>query len=372
MTDKIIIEGKYNQAIVYTSQIDDEVKKQIEDLLNESFVKGEHIAIMPDTHLGKGTVIGTTMTTHNKKVCPNLVGVDIGCGILVTQIDSNQLGDSDFKRLDRNIKQNIPTGRKVRLKASPFELIDKLSFDIPKRNRMRQSLGSLGGGNHFIEVAQDDDGLYYLLIHSGSRGFGHTISRHHQAIAENYCFPQEGPPKVNQKSLSYLEGDLLEDYLNDLEIAQIFASRNRQMMTDIILEKMGWIKLDQFDSVHNYIDPQTGILRKGATDAGLNKRLVIPLNMRDGGIIAVGKGNPDWNYSAPHGSGRRMSRSQARKNLDLNKFKTSMQGIYTSSVNEKTLDEAPMAYKTLEEISHNLHETLDPIQRLRTVYNFKG
>lgn len=372
MTGKLVLKGKYNEAIVYTDQIDEDVKEQILELLDEAFIEGERIAIMPDTHIGKGAVIGTTVTTNNGKVCPNLVGVDIGCGIFVTRLNVRQLKQADYKALDRQIKQNIPTAHRVRNKASKFDLIDDLSFKIKKTNRMLQSLGSLGGGNHFIEIAQDEQGLYYLMVHSGSRAFGHTISRHHQQIAEDYAYPENGDHKVNNKNLSYLEGNLLTNYINDLQIAQNFAAENRRLMTEIILSKMGWQSEDEFDSIHNYIDPETGILRKGATDASKGKRLVIPLNMRDGALIAMGKGNPTWNYSAPHGAGRKMSRTKARQSIEMNHFKDSMEGIYSTSVNVKTLDEAPMAYKSLEDITANLDETLEILHQLKTVYSFKG
>ncbi|WP_228588715.1 RtcB family protein [Alkalibacterium sp.] len=372
MVEKMILEGQFNQAVIYTRVVDEKVREQAIQLLNEPFVKGEHIAIMPDTHIGKGAVIGTTMTTKNKKICPNLVGVDIGCGIMVTKLDPTHLSERDFKRLDQVIRTHIPSGFNVNIKAKNFNRLDDLTFELDKLMRVKQSLGSLGGGNHFIEVSRNEQGDYYLTVHTGSRSLGLTVANHHQRIAGNDCLKTVTSPKVAQPDLAYLEGQHLDDYLNDLTIAQEYAHANRLLISDRILRHMNWTAVDQFDSVHNYIDPVQGILRKGATDASKGTRLIIPLNMKDGGIIAKGKGNPEWNYSAPHGAGRVLSRRQAKKQLSLAIFKDTMKDIYSTSVKMDTLDEAPMAYKNPTDIIDNIEETVAILEHIRPVYNFKA
>lgn len=372
MSEKIILEGLYNKAVVYTNVIDEKVKKQIVELLNEPFVKEEHIAIMPDTHIGKGAVIGTTMTTRNKKVCPNLVGVDIGCGIMVTKLNKKHLEEKDFKKLDEVIRRHITYGFDVNLRPEKFERLADLTFKLDKPTRVRQSLGSLGGGNHFIELARNEQGDYYLTVHTGSRSLGLTVAQHHQKVAQKDCLTKTSSAKVSQPDLAYLEGRHLNDYLNDMQIAQNYAHQNRQLISDRIMKHMGWEAVDRFDSVHNFIDMKTGILRKGATDASKGKRLVIPLNMRDGSVIATGKGNKEWNESAPHGAGRVLSRRQAKQHLSLSEFKKVMTDIYSTSVKKETLDEAPMAYKNPAEILGSIDDTVDVLEFIRPVYNFKG
>lgn len=372
MTNRIELTGMYNTATVFTDKIDDDVRAQIIQLLNEAFIAGEHIAIMPDTHVGKGAVVGLTMTTKNQKVCPNLVGADIGCGIMVTAIEAQKLNINDFERLDQVIRQYIPSGFAVNQQPGDFTAMAALSFPMAKPERMAQSLGSLGGGNHFIELSQNQAGNYFLLIHSGSRAFGHTISTHHQQLALNYCHPEAAPPRVKDPQLSYLEDDLLADYLHDLHIAQDFAHQNRRLMTERILQHMHWSAVDQFDVAHNYIDAESGILRKGAIDAAKGQRLVIPLNMRDGSLFAVGRGNPEWNYSAPHGAGRILSRSQAKAQLSLEAFQLTMRDVYSTTVTRATLDEAPMAYKDIRDILGPITATADIIEQIKPVYNFKA
>lgn len=354
----MIIRGKYNTAKVFTENVEDTAKLQINEMMNHDFVSGEQIRIMPDVHAGKGSTIGTTMTINNGKVVPNLVGVDIGCGISVYEVESTE--DFNWEKLDKLINNYVPSGKNVRnsvLNANKINF-NELSFPLHNENRVQLSQGTLGGGNHFIEISKSSD-KYFLLIHSGSRNLGVQVAKYHQDKAIAYhksnTFDRKElieklkaqgrereieselakiKPVAFNKELAYLEGDLLSDYFNDMRIAQNFAINNRSSMAQVIIEQMGWKCIDSFDSIHNYIDIENKILRKGATDARKGVRLVIPLNMRDGAIIAKGKGNPDWNYSAPHGAGRVMSRKRAKELVNLKDFKDSMKGIYSTSVVE--------------------------------------
>lgn len=372
MGKQVVLKGTVNTATVYTDQFDKDLEKQIIQLLNEPFGEGETIAIMPDTHIGKGAVIGTTMTTRNKKVSPNLVGVDIGCGIMVTKLKDGPFSKSDYMKLDQVIKEYVPSGFQVNKRTERFNRLNDLTFKLKKKQRIMQSIGSLGGGNHFIELAKNEKDEFYLAIHSGSRSLGLTVANHHQRLAKEHCLKKGEQPKVNAPALAYLEGTQLEDYLNDLYIAQEYAHQNRLRMTEKIIQHMGWTVSDQFDSVHNYIEPEKGILRKGATDASEGKRLIIPLNMRDGSIIAKGKGNPAWNHSAPHGAGRVLSRSAAKKELSFEFFQATMSEVYSTSVKKGTLDEAPMAYKEAKDIIDNIGDTVEILELIKPVYNFKG
>lgn len=361
------IEGHYNTAQVMTDTVDTQTLEQIRSFLNEPFTKGEQVVIMPDTHAGKGAVIGTTMTITGGKICPNLVGVDIGCGIHLAKISTRQaVSQKELKQLDEVIKRHIPHGAGVNRQPVKTDInLDELSFKPKNANRIRQSVGSLGGGNHFIEINQMADG-YGLMVHSGSRGLGFQVANHHQRIAEKAT-----DHLVQHKDLAYLEGDLLEDYLKDMRIAQRYAKINRSTLLERIARHMNW-QLDSIvDSVHNYIG-EDGVLRKGATDARDGQLVIIPINMRDGAILGRGLGNPEWNNSAPHGAGRLMSRTAAKQAIPLKHFKQQMAGIYSTSVSQKTLDEAPDAYKPLSHIMENLHETIDVVDRLKPIYNFKA
>lgn len=361
------IEGKYNTARVMTDTLETETREQIRGFLNESFTEGEQVVIMPDTHAGKGAVIGTTMTITNGQICPNLVGVDIGCGIHLAQIKTkHRLTKQELKRLDEVIKRHVPHGSGVNRQPIKTDIdLNELTFQPKNTNRIRQSVGSLGGGNHFIEVSRMAEG-YGLMVHSGSRGLGFQVANHHQRIAE-----ETTGHLVQHKDLAYLEGKLLADYLNDMRIAQRYAKLNRSTMLERIARHMGW-QLDSIvDSVHNYIG-EDGILRKGATDARDGQLVIIPINMRDGAILGRGLGNADWNNSAPHGAGRLMSRTTAKHSIPLKVFKQQMEGIYSTSVNQKTIDEAPDAYKPLSQIMENLHQTIDVVERLTPIYNFKA
>ncbi|HHX53253.1 MAG TPA: RtcB family protein [Erysipelothrix sp.] len=367
----ILIQGKYNEAKVFTTNLEATAHQQIQTLVDQPFVKGSKIRIMPDVHAGAGSTIGTTMTITDK-VVPNMVGVDIGCGMLTTQIKDKHI---NFKKLDEIIKKNVPSGFSIRRKPHPYSeniSVEKLkirdngkndkSLDL---NRAHHSIGTLGGGNHFIEVNVDENDNYYLVIHSGSRNIGLQVALHYQKLAA-----QQNPSEV--KGLEYLEGQSLKDYLHDMKIIQEYALLNRKAMAQVIIEEMGWTVIEQFSTIHNYIDIDNMILRKGAVSAQQNEKLLIPLNMRDGSLLCIGKGNPDWNNSAPHGAGRTMSRTYAKDNLSLKAFEESMKGIYTTSIKQSTLDEAPMAYKDKDDILQYLSETAQVISHLTPVYNFKA
>ena len=357
------IRGRVNEAVVFTDQLEEMAEQQIQRLCDQEFVRGSRIRIMPDAHAGAGCTIGTTMTITGK-VVPNLVGVDIGCGMLVHALKRPNL---DFVLLDHIIRANVPCGCGVR--RSPHALVRRSAIDelrcLPHVNaeRGRLSIGTLGGGNHFIEVDRDDAGNLYLVVHSGSRHLGKQIAEYYQRLA--------GRDKPD-KALAYLEGKPLEDYLHDMRIAQQYAALNRQAIAETILAEAGLVSVGQFTTVHNYIDLESMILRKGAVSARQGERLLIPMNMRDGSIIAIGRGNREWNYSAPHGAGRLMSRRKAFKTLSMTEFRESMTGVYTTTLTPDTLDEAPEAYKPMAEILRYIRDTVDVVEVIRPVYNFKA
>lgn len=402
----IEISGKYNKAKVFASNIDEKAQSQIVELCDQPAFEGSKIRIMPDVHAGKGCVIGFTANL-GEKIIPNLIGVDIGCGVNVVKFGNI---DIDFKKLDKFIRKEIPSGTNVRRGAVEIdgdfkEKIAKVAHRIEnsdKTNYHYRSLGSLGGGNHFIEIDKDDSGSFYLLIHSGSRHFGHNVASYFQKQAIEYCknkskefnpkdmiekFKSEGKAELIQQHLeeikeqniydvpsylAFLEGELANDYLHCMKIAQEFAVLNRRIMIEKICNEFLDIELkNAFTTIHNYID-DNGMIKKGAVSAQNGEKLVIPINMRDGSIIAKGKGNPDWNCSAPHGAGRLMSRAKAHEILNFEDYKISMEGIYTTSVHKGTLDEAPMAYKPVEEILSAINDTVDIIATIKPAYNFKA
>ena len=396
------VQGKYNKAIIYASTIEEVALKQIESVCDLEIFKDSKIRIMPDVHAGAGCTIGTTMTLKNAAV-PNMVGVDIGCGMEVVQIKEKEI---DFEKLDFLIKTMIPHGREVRKKTHPFARninIKELRCikDINHLIKESRAIGSLGGGNHFIEVDKDDENNLYIVVHSGSRHLGKEVAEIYQEKAYKQLhkvsekdiqkmiidYKANGKEKEIQskleemkklnfsdipKELSYCTNDLFDDYIHDMKIMQKFADLNRKAMMEIIIDGMNLTIVDQFTTIHNYIDTDNMILRKGAVSAKKNEKLLIPINMRDGSLICIGKGNPDWNYSAPHGAGRLMSRSQAFKTLDVEEFKKQMAGIYTSTANIKTLDESPMAYKTMDDIVANIGPTAEIIKIIKPIYNFKA
>jgi len=363
------LKGKHNSAKVFTDNIDDKTISQITELCNEAFTVGAKIRIMPDTHVGKGSVIGTTMTITDK-IVPNLVGVDVGCGMSVAKlkVQSHQI---DFKVLDQVIRTNIPSGFNIRKNAHPFAKEINWSAVVTDVDvdRAKKSIGTLGGGNHFIEVNKGSDGAVYLVIHSGSRNLGKQVAENYQKRAVDEL--SRTNIEIN-RHLAYLKGQGFNDYLNDMNIAQKFASLNRKAMINEITTNMNWEILESWESIHNFIDTEQMILRKGATSAQKGEKLLIPINMRDGSIIAVGKGNPDWNYSAPHGAGRVMSRTQAKNVVKFADFQDTMKGVWTTSVNKSTIDESPFVYKPLAEIVGNIDDTVEIVDIIKPLYNFKG
>lgn len=371
-----VIKGRFNEAVVYANNIDSETKTQIKHLLDQEFVKNSIIRIMPDCHAGIGCVIGTTMTITDK-IVPNLVGVDIGCGMLTIKLGKIYI---IYKNLDNFIRQNIPAGLKVHSKVQPLDVnIKKMKcFDeLDRPEYYFQSVGTLGSGNHFIEIGVDDFDNKYLIIHSGSRHLGHQVAQYYQRKAKKYIEQQylkRNIPSLIPKDLCYLEGKDYQDYLHDMNICQQYASENRYRMAKKILNYLNLsIKnLDHFETIHNYINLKDMILRKGAISAYRGERVLIPINMKDGSIIAIGKGNKEYNYSAPHGAGRIISRRQAKQVLSLEKFERVMEGIYTTSISKDTLDEAPFVYKPMEEILENIQDTVEVLQIIKPVYNFKA
>lgn len=391
------LQGKYNEAKVFTNNVEETAAGQIIDLCNQEFVKGSKIRVMPDTHAGAGCTIGTTMTIQDK-VVPNLVGVDIGCGMHVAVIDKKK-EEINFDQLDETIYKFVPSGFSIRGKAHRFaKMIDFDGVRAPfKLQRAENSVGTLGGGNHFIELNEDAKGNVYIVIHSGSRHLGKQIAEHYQKLAYEQLMnvkstkdeiierlTKEGrqkeihealrgikQPKI-RKELAYLEGQGFKDYMNDMVIAQRYAGLNRKAMIDEIVNRMGWKITDEFATIHNYIDMENMIMRKGAISAQKDERVIIPINMRDGSIIAFGKGNPDWNFSGPHGAGRIMSRKKAKELLNLEDFKNTMTDVWTTSVVESTLDEAPMVYKPMDEIVENTKDTIDIKDIIKPLYNFKA
>lgn len=397
----IEIKGKYNTALCYAKVVEDEAIEQIQRMCDHEFTAGSQIRIMPDVHAGKGCTIGTTMTISDKLV-PNIVGVDIGCGMYMVKLGQVEL---DMEKMDE-AAHFIPSGMNVwEGRQERFDLTELRCYRALKdAKRLERSLGTLGGGNHFIEVDISADGCKFLVIHSGSRNLGNQVAEHYQQLAvdlnrgmEEYFAKRDaiiakykaaGRRKEIQKALQelhwtskentippdlcYLYGQYLEDYLYDVEICQRFARRSRELMAEIILHRIGIDGTDAFHTIHNYIDTSENILRKGSIAAHAGEKVLIPINMRDGSILAIGKGNPEWNFSAPHGAGRLMSRTAARAKLDLDEYRREMAGIYTTSVNEATLDEAPMAYKSLDDIIDVIRDSVDIIEVLKPIYNFKA
>lgn len=365
----IEIRGKYNTAKVYADVLEPSAEGQIRTVCDQPFTQESRIRIMPDVHAGKGCTIGTTMTITDK-VVPNLVGVDIGCGMLTVKLKEKRL---NLPSLDSFIRQNIPCGREVR--ERPHRSHGRIDIDALRcvkqldTRRAAESLGTLGGGNHFIEVDRDGED-FYLVIHTGSRNLGLRVAEYYQEKAYQ-SLGGKAQTEVPYE-LAYLTGQALEDYLHDMELMQRYAALNRQIIKEAILDGVKLHEEGSFSTVHNYIDFASGILRKGAVSAKAGEMLLIPLNMRDGSLLCTGLGNPDWNFSAPHGAGRRMNRKDAVNAFTVSAFKKEMEGIYTTSVSAETLDECPMAYKPMEEILENITDTVKIEKRIRPVYNFKA
>lgn len=401
----IELPGKHNTAKVFTDNISQKTISQIIQFCNLDFLKDSKIRIMPDTHAGNDCVIGTTMTLPNHKVIPNLVGHDIGCGMFVVKLKEK---DIDLEMLDKVIREYVPAGAKVHDKYHKYVKyvhLDKLKCKSAVGiDKSLKAMGTLGGGNHFIEVNKDSEGNLYLVIHTGSRTLGKYICKHYQELGYRKLtdnreqreaiinkFKTEGKeqlinnelkklPKVNiPKNLAYVEGKDFDDYVHDMQLTQFFANMNREAIADTIIDKMGLTEISSFHTIHNYIEDNSTtnseykyVLRKGAISSRLDEIVLIPINMRDGSILAKGKGNPDWNYSAPHGAGRVFSRSQAKEIISLEEFQESMKDVFTTSVNQNTIDESPMVYKPMEEILGNITEAVDVIDILKPIYNFKA
>ena len=397
----MLIRGKYNTAVCFAKVIEQEAIDQIRRMCDCPFTEGSRIRIMPDVHAGAGCTIGTTMTITDKAV-PNVVGVDIGCGMYTVDLGKEDL---DFARIDE-AAHFIPSGMNVwEGRRERFDLTGLECFrDLKDTARLERSLGTLGGGNHFIEVDRAKDGTNYLIIHSGSRNLGLQVARIYQNLAielhsgkEEYLrqreeliksYKEQGRRNEIQQALKelkwdrqeadmpedlcYLYGVYLDRYLHDVEICQDFARRSREKMAEIIMDRAGLSGGDGFHTIHNYIDTSEMILRKGAIAAHKGEKVLIPINMRDGSVLAVGRGNPEWNMSAPHGAGRLMSRTKAKEDLSLEEYQKTMEGIYTTSVNESTLDEAPMAYKSLDDIIDVIRDSVDVVDVMKPVFNFKA
>jgi RNA-splicing ligase RtcB len=400
----IEIRGTYNTALCYCSVLDETAETQIKAVCDQEEFAGCKIRIMPDVHAGMGCTIGTTMTIRDK-VVPGMVGVDIGCGMETTRIAERAI---DFQKLDALIRSSIPCGRAIRRKEHPSNgEVDLSVLRCAPRvhlERARHSIGTLGGGNHFIEVDRGTDGGLYLVVHSGSRHIGNEVAKYYQeegfnALCGNSAsqigeiiaqMKAEGREKEIQKTidelkgrrdpskkpvpkdLAYVEGPLFDDYVHDMKIIQRFAVLNRKAMTSVILEGMGLTAEDSFTTIHNYIDTESMILRKGAVSAKAGEKLLVPINMRYGGLICVGKGNPDWNESAPHGAGRLMSRKKAFATLSMDEYRAYMEGVFSTCVVRDTLDESPMAYKDAEEIINQIAPTAEILDRIEPLYNFKA
>ena len=395
------IKGKRNTAICYASVIEEEAVEQIRRMCDYEFTEGSRIRIMPDVHAGKACTIGTTMTIQDK-VVPNIVGVDIGCGMYTVSLGKHEI---DFDKLDA-AAYFIPSGMNVWEEPQEYFALEQLRCyqELKNLSRLEKSLGTLGGGNHFIEIDQAADGSKYLVIHSGSRNLGKQVAEFYQRLAmdlnkgkEAYqeereeiirTYKAQGRTREIQAALEriswnqretsipedlcFLYGTYLEDYLHDVEICQHFARRNRELMAEILIDRAGLSCGECFHTIHNYIDTEEMILRKGAIAAHKDEKVLIPINMRDGSVLAVGKGNEEWNYSAPHGAGRIMSRRVAKSSLSMEEYQETMKGVYTTSINASTLDEAPMAYKSLNDIIGVIRESVDVIYVMKPIYNFKA
>lgn len=398
----LTINGKHNAAIVFTDNIENTAHEQLEAVCNAPYLADCKVRVMPDVHAGKGCTIGTTMTIHGK-VVPNMVGVDIGCGMYTVKLEDKSI---DFNELDATIRKHIPSGRAVRSDVHQFaEQVDLNELQMASMcdiDRAYRSIGSLGGGNHFIEVDKDNDGHLYLVIHSGSRHLGVQVADYYQDAA---YWQLSGKKKQNinaviaelkaqgrhkeisetvkklkvdlteseiPRDMAYVSGLLFDDYIHDMRITQHFAMLNRKAMADEIIRNMRLTVADEFTTIHNYIDTDAMILRKGAVSAREGEQLLIPINMRDGSLLCVGKGNPDWNQSAPHGAGRLMSRKKAKEKLDLGDYRDAMSGIFSTCINNGTLDEAPMAYKSMDAILKHIAPTVNVVKVIKPVFNFKA
>jgi RNA-splicing ligase RtcB len=400
----IEVKGAHNAAICYCAALEETAEKQIKAVCDQAEFAGCKIRIMPDVHGGMGCTIGTTMTIRDK-IVPGMVGVDIGCGMETTRIAEREI---DFPKLDKLIRRKIPCGREIRRAEHPYNARVDLSAlrcaNHVNLERARRSIGTLGGGNHFIEADRGTGGEIYIVVHSGSRHIGNEVAKFYQdegfnALCGNAFFQitetvarlkAEGREKEIQKTvadlknqrkpinkivpkdLAYVEGQLFDDYIHDMKIIQRFAVLNRRAMMNIIIDGMGFTPVESFTTIHNYVDTDAMILRKGAVSAKKGEKLLIPINMRYGSLICIGKGNPDWNESAPHGAGRLMSRTKAFDTLSLDEYRERMKGVFSTCVVPDTLDESPMAYKDADEIISQIGPTAEIVHHITPLYNFKA
>lgn len=403
------LNGKYNICKVFTDNCDNETISQLTNILNQESLSGNQIRIMPDCHAGKGCVVGTTMTLSNK-IIPNLVGVDIGCGMAVIKLKETRL---DLPKLDSIINKEIPSGFSIREvvhnNANNIDLEKLKCANVINIDRAYKSIGTLGGGNHFIEVAYGKDDTLWLVIHTGSRHLGIEVCNYYQDLAYEKLKEKSAGGSIKELSnelikklksegrereisnkishlkedykknqinipyeLAYLEEEDFWNYIYDMKLVQEYASINRQTIAKVILKNAKLHAIEEFQTIHNYIDCDNMILRKGSISAQKDEKVLIPLNMRDGSLICKGKGNADWNYSAPHGAGRILSRAKAKESISMSDYKKSMEGIYSTSVKASTIDESPFAYKPMDEIMNNIQDTVEIVERIIPIYNFKA
>ena len=407
----IELNGKYSKAKIYTDLVENSAMGQIMAILNQDFTKDQTVRIMPDVHAGAGCTIGTTMTIKDK-IVPNLVGVDIGCGMLAIKLKENRI---DLPKFDSIIHKDIPAGMNVHKVSkdnrTEIDLTDLKCYGKAKfrTEYIYSSVGTLGGGNHFIELDKDSEDNIWLVIHTGSRNLGKAVCEYYQDLAfENLKATVNGGNrkakidelisklkaehrdadiqdelnKFNKEyfeknphipyELCYVEGEAFDNYIHDMRLVQQFAHDNRAEIARLILKNMKLHEVERFETMHNYIDTDNMILRKGAISAQKGEKVLIPMNMKDGSLICVGKGNPDWNYSAPHGAGRLMSRREAKDSISMTDYKESMKGIYSTSVCKETIDESVFAYKPMQSIIDNIGDTVDIIDIIKPIYNFKA
>lgn len=362
------VKGIYAEAKIFTDDVEDYALAQVKMICDNETADGSTICMMPDIHPGKIAPIGLSMTVTDK-VIPQILGVDIGCGMTCVKLNKS---NAEFQKLDRVIRENVPSGFAVR--KDIHYMAEEFSYEglhcIRHINRQKadRSLGTLGGGNHFIELDKGDDGSLYLVVHTGSRHLGEEVSEYYTKLA-NICLQEQG--KEVPYYMSYLEGDNKKAYMEDVQIIQRYAEWNRQIIVREILKGMKWKAVEQFSVAHNYLDA-SGILRKGSISAQNGERVIIPANMKEGIILGIGKGNGEWNYSAPHGSGRKLKREDVKNWYTVSEFKKEMKGIYSSCVGTETLDEAPFAYRTITEIAEQIKDTVEVTEICKPVYNFKA
>lgn len=398
----IELNGKHNSAKIFTDLIDRTAVAQIIEFCNQEFSENSIIRVMPDVHAGMGATVGFTMTVTDK-IVPNIVGVDIGCGMETVKIKEKHI---ELQKLDKLIHERIPSGFSLRKNTHKYfektDIISLYCYDKVNQIRMEKGFGTLGGGNHFIEADKDEEGNIYIVVHSGSRHLGLDVATYYQNTAYHVLnssddgavaqlvsqLKSEGKKRKNieteikklkstkqtdiPKHLAYVSGELFDMYIHDMKIVQEYAMLNRQAIIDEIIKGMKLHVIEQFTTVHNYVDTENMILRKGAVSAQSGEKLIIPINMRDGSLICTGKGNKDWNFSAPHGAGRLMSRSEAKNSFTVSEYKKQMNGIFSTSVGKSTLDECPMAYKPLNDIIGNISPTADIVNVIKPIYNFKA